>query len=120
MPTLEEVDNYAGSNLLIPRIVKVHNVSTEFAQAIFKEFKRFLYMYSVTKASVAPSAEVDIAWHEMLMFTKDYQEFCKFLGTGFIHHVPDGGVAGTGKTYQETKEHYKKFFGIDPDPKYWP
>lgn len=35
-----------------------------------------------------PSRVVDIAWHEFILFTKDYKEFCQ-LGIGhFLHHIP--------------------------------
>lgn len=35
-----------------------------------------------------PSQVVDVAWHEFILFTRQYQEFCrKGLGR-FLHHVP--------------------------------
>ena len=35
-----------------------------------------------------PSQAVDVAWHEFILFTKRYQQFCsKALGR-FLHHTP--------------------------------
>ena len=35
-----------------------------------------------------PSQVVDIAWHEFILFTRDYRDFCQ-RGLGrFLHHVP--------------------------------
>lgn len=35
-----------------------------------------------------PSQVVDVAWHELILFTRQYQEFCR-RGLGrFLHHVP--------------------------------
>ena len=35
-----------------------------------------------------PSQVVDDAWHEFILFTRNYEDFCK-RGVGrFLHHVP--------------------------------
>lgn len=35
-----------------------------------------------------PSQVVDIAWHEFILFTRDYNEFCKKALGRFLHHTP--------------------------------
>lgn len=35
-----------------------------------------------------PSQVVDIAWHEFILFTRDYQQFCKRAFGRFLHHTP--------------------------------
>lgn len=35
-----------------------------------------------------PSQAVDVAWHEFILFTKDYQKFCKRAFGRFLHHTP--------------------------------
>jgi hypothetical protein len=53
------------------------------------------------KMVAMPSQVVDVAWHEFILFTKNYQKFChKALGR-FLHHTPaeamkDRTVATTG------------------------
>lgn len=40
-----------------------------------------------------PSQAVDVAWHEFILFTRNYQSFCK-QGIGrFLHHVPAEAMA---------------------------
>ena len=34
------------------------------------------------------SVKVDDVWHEMLMFTREYEQFGKALCGGIIHHAP--------------------------------
>jgi hypothetical protein len=35
-----------------------------------------------------PSQVVDVAWHECILFTHDYQAFCRKALGRFLHHVP--------------------------------
>jgi hypothetical protein len=91
-----------------------------------------LYLCNLSGEAIAPSDIVDYAWHEMMLFTRWYQEFCLCIG-GFIHHDPtppeekeefakeakEKGLTET-PTYTITKRNYKKFFKEDPDPRYWP
>lgn len=35
-----------------------------------------------------PSQVVDDAWHEMILFTRSYQEFCRKAFGRFLHHTP--------------------------------
>ncbi len=137
-PTLAEVDAYEVPTFLAERISRIHKVPLDFAEGLIREAKRMLYLASISDKVVAPSGRVDWAWHEMLMFTRFYRDFAKFI-VGFIHHVPnpppkvdrpietwESIQATLGKprpgtdTYVKTKENYQKFFGIAPDPLFWP
>lgn len=35
-----------------------------------------------------PSQAVDVAWHEFILFTRQYQHFCKKALGRFLHHTP--------------------------------
>lgn len=35
-----------------------------------------------------PSQAVDAAWHEFILFTKHYEDFCRHAVGRFIHHTP--------------------------------
>lgn len=35
-----------------------------------------------------PSKVVDVAWHEFILFTRDYEQFCRFAFGRFLHHIP--------------------------------
>ena len=52
------------------------------------ELKRYFIMASLLKQAPMFSDEVDDLWHEMLMFTKSYADFCaEFMGST-VHHEP--------------------------------
>ena len=123
LPSLSAVDAYPVPELLVPRIMENHHRDREFAEAIVREIKRMLLLWQIIGSPCSPSVEIDDAWHEMILFTRYYFQFCNFLGTDYIHHGP-GADLPAGKTpgkslYEETLEHYERVFGIQPDPRYW-
>lgn len=66
-----------------------------------KEFELYLYglkqyflLNAVLKTVPMFSKEVDIIWHEMLMFTREYEDFCKRYIGEMIHHAPGIGRDG--------------------------
>ncbi|MCD8524058.1 MAG: hypothetical protein LRY66_11760 [Saccharospirillaceae bacterium] len=40
------------------------------------------------KPVAMPSQVVDLAWHEFILFTRKYQEFCRSAFGRFLHHTP--------------------------------
>ncbi|UII54286.1 hypothetical protein LS684_11350 [Cytobacillus spongiae] len=53
------------------------------------ELKRYFLMTGILKSVPMFSDKVDEVWHEMLMFTRDYEQFSiKFYGS-FLHHTPN-------------------------------
>jgi uncharacterized membrane protein YgcG len=40
-----------------------------------------------------PSVAVDAFWHEMVLHTRDYQEFCDQALGRFLHHVPESSMS---------------------------
>ncbi len=64
------------------------NLWTEyFPQAALTEYKKFMYLAATSDFMVSPSAIVDVVWHQHLIFTQSYNEFCKLLGKK-IQHIP--------------------------------
>lgn len=71
--------------------VKAENPSMsddEFACKWF-ELKRFFLMNLILKRNPMFSSEIDEIWHEMLMFTREYQRFGDQFAGGVIHHSPE-------------------------------
>lgn len=52
------------------------------------ELKRYFLMCGVLRGVPMYSDRVDEVWHEMLMFTREYEEFCKKFCGQLIHHAP--------------------------------
>ncbi|MEZ5627328.1 MAG: hypothetical protein R3E34_07365 [Rhodocyclaceae bacterium] len=64
-----------------------------------------------------PSQAVDDAWHEFILFTRNYQDFCrKGLGR-FLHHVPAEAMASPTQAQNGLKRSWRHACaheGIDP------
>src|SRR5687767_6168279 len=57
-----------------------------FARRAIEEYRKFLYLGVVADFRVTPSKIIDQVWHEHLLFTKAYGEFCQeVLGQKFEH-----------------------------------
>ncbi|WP_144023614.1 hypothetical protein MHI37_29265 [Paenibacillus sp. FSL H8-0548] len=52
------------------------------------ELKRYFLMCSIMRSVPMYSRQVDAVWHEMLMFTREYEQFCLSFCGEMIHHAP--------------------------------
>ncbi|MET9225342.1 hypothetical protein [Lentzea sp. NPDC003310] len=48
-----------------------------------------------------PSRQVDLGWHQFILNTRDYADFCDRTAGRFIHHVPDEFDAPVRRTTAE-------------------
>jgi hypothetical protein len=60
----------------------------EFDWGMF-ELKRYFLMNSLLKTVPMFSPHVDEIWHEMLMFTREYEKFSKDFYKDTLHHTPN-------------------------------
>jgi hypothetical protein len=58
-----------------------------FALRAIHEYKKFVYLGVVSDESVTPPKVIDQVWHEHLLFTRAYRDFCRdVLGRDFDHN----------------------------------
>jgi hypothetical protein len=60
------------------------------AALLFQEVKKYLALGELHRGTRLPmfSTRIDEAWHQFVLFTSAYAEFCaRFLGR-FVHHIP--------------------------------
>ena len=71
------------------RVIREHYISLiEFENRWF-EWQRFLIMAALLKTAPMYSEEIDVVWHEMLMFTREYEEFSNRYLKTTLHHAPN-------------------------------
>jgi hypothetical protein len=63
-----------------------------YFEVCFYELKRFFIMCSLLNNVPMFSKKVDAIWHEMLMYTKEYEKFSSDLCGEHIHHAPNDTV----------------------------
>jgi hypothetical protein len=106
---------------VIDKLVKECFVDTaQDACALFTEVKRYLVMCDVdrTKSWKMHSLSVDEAWHQFVLFTAEYSDFCDTYFGRYRHHAPsnapDTGVRRAPEaTFSEFSERYRELFGKD-------
>lgn len=99
------------------RLAKENFWTEAFTNQAILEYKKFMYLAAISDKMVSPSEIVDVVWHEHLVFTKSYQEFCEILGKQ-IQHIPSTHHKGEFQKFKEAKEEtkilYNKEFGEQP------
>lgn len=99
------------------RLAKENFWTEAFTRQAILEYKKFMYLAATSNKMVSPSEIVDKVWHEHLVFTKSYQEFCDLIGKQ-IQHIPSTHHKGEFQRFKEAKEEtkilYNKEFGEQP------
>ncbi|MBW5449316.1 hypothetical protein GE107_25140 [Cohnella sp. CFH 77786] len=87
------------------------------------EMKRFFLLAAVLRHVPMYSDDADLIWHEMLMFTREYQQFCDRFAGFYIHHQPnvrtDEGDAAASESQWEDRAAfelvYSALFWVAPE-----
>lgn len=74
------------------RIARTLSVSLEQAKQLFQDVQKFLWMSAQASHACVPAPLIDDAWHEFLLFTREYEVFCREYCGGFMHHQPHDGI----------------------------
>jgi hypothetical protein len=90
------------------------------ARALFQEVKKYLILAERHGERPIPmfSARVDEVWHQFVLFTAEYAEFCARFAGRFLHHVPDESLRPTRASeraaelsFAEFRAEYETLFG---------
>jgi len=82
-----DVSQYKNPEVVL-RIREKLRCSTKRAEDLFEEMKQYLGSTQSRSGHKSPSKPVDLAWHEFILFTRDYADFCQQYVGCFVHHVP--------------------------------
>jgi hypothetical protein len=91
----------------------------EQAELLFREVKRYLLLSDRNPLPMV-SALVDAAWHQFILYTVQYEQFCMAWCSKLLHHAPgapDAGVA-TPEEMQQIEgffDAYWREYGALPD-----
>jgi hypothetical protein len=68
-----------------------------------------MYLAATSDFMVSPSEIVDKVWHQHLVFTQSYKEFCNIIGKQ-IHHIPSTHNRAEFEKFNQAKERTVKFY----------
>ena len=99
------------------RLARENYWTKNFTTRAIVEYKKFMYLAATSDLMVSPSAIVDTVWHQHLIFTQSYQDFCDVAGKA-IQHVPSTHNSEDFGKFKQAKERtgklYQSTFGEQP------
>jgi hypothetical protein len=84
----------------------------DFTQKAIVEYKKFMYLAGTSDLMVSPSEIIDIVWHQHLIFTQSYSDFCTIIGKN-IQHIPSTHNKEDFEKFKLAKQRTKKLYN-DP------
>ena len=111
---------------LIEKLLKDHIVeSSAEGKALFDEVKKYIIITSSDDVNWQMySLRVDEAWHQFILFTDQYIDFCERYFDGYVGHRPsnaprsESAETGVASTFDGFKRRYEEVFGV-PLPDTW-
>jgi hypothetical protein len=80
-----------------------------FTEQAMLEYRKFMYLASTSDMMVSPSGIVDTVWHQHLIFTQSYQDFCILIGKK-VQHIPSTHNKEDIEKFAQAKERTKKLY----------
>ena len=114
----------ASTKAFAHKLANKLNWNVSFAMKAINEYKKFIYLGLISDFVVTPSRLIDKVWHEHMLFTAGYRDFCNNV----IHHqfdhfpelVPMDDQTGVfSAQYMDTLALYKAEFNMDAPEAVW-
>jgi hypothetical protein len=83
---------------LYEKLQKIHpQLTTKDCELVGKGLRQFFlaYLKSGKQYVSMPSQVVDDLWHEFILYTRNYEQFCQSAFGRFLHHTPAAAIGGT-------------------------
>ena len=114
----------ASTKAFASKIARKHGWNTHFALRAVDEYRKFVFLGVTSDIIVTPSKVIDTVWHEHLLFTRAYREFCRdVLGRDFDHHpelMPtDDQTSVYAQQFEATLARYHAEFNVSPPWDIW-
>ena len=75
-----EFDQDGGEYTFSLRLASEQCWTKVFTEQAIEEYRKFMYLAATADQMVSPSEIVDHVWHQHLVYTKRYQQFCEIIG----------------------------------------
>ncbi|PCI48478.1 MAG: hypothetical protein COB51_04880 [Moraxellaceae bacterium] len=107
------------------RLSRENGWSEQYAGRCIFEYKRFLFLSTLSSEAITPSDSIDQVWHLHLSYTRSYWlDLCENILAAPLHHEPtQGGRSESIKfrvQYEATLNQYLVAFGESPPADIWP
>jgi hypothetical protein len=112
---LRAIQNY-DMWFVAERLERKKSVPHDRIDVAISEFKKYIALIVLGSKGIAMiSKEVDEVWHNFILFTHEYANFCQEVVGEFVHHVPrtsrDRTILEPGEKFLNA---YQRIFGEAP------
>lgn len=114
------LDTFPYASLLDRRLAAKHpQLTLEQRKLVFTALKDYFHLCREARRRMVsmPSQVVDDAWHEFILFTRQYETFCREAFGRFLHHTPAEAMASPTQAQDGIKRAWRlacRREGIDP------
>ena len=120
-----ELDDPEISLSFSDRLARENGWTIEYSIRVILEYKKFIFLLTISNHPLTPSDQVDQVWHLHLIYTQSYwEDFCENTIKRKIHHGPTkGGEPEKNKYtnwYEKTKKLYLETFNSETPKDIWP
>ncbi len=114
----------ASTQAFASKIARKRGWTHAFSLRAIEEYRKFVYLGMVSEFSVTPPKVIDQVWHEHLLFSRAYREFCRdVLERDFDHNpelVPnERQTEAFHAQYAATLDLYRDEFNVMPPAEIW-
>lgn len=107
--TLDDVMAYTNEDV-VARFIKIYGIEKQEANIIFDSTKKWIWLCYYRRqvgeeqnlVIDSPLVIIDEMWHNFVLFTKGYSDFCRRFFGHYMHHAPT-----TSSMQQETMDLFK-------------
>lgn len=134
---VEQVDSMIADDFrntltttLVRKLLKSWHASDEELKhevgKLVHEYLIFIWLRKLYPLQTMPASKhVDIVWHQHILYTREYAQFCKRNLGSFLHHTPK--MPSTGSTADKSNPNYTKLLiryryhtKSEPPEEFWP
>jgi hypothetical protein len=104
------IGNYTFHPALKSKLKEKHTNLTEHQIGlVFKALRDYFQICAKADGRMVsmPSQVVDDAWHDFILFTKDYEVFCKKAFGKYLHHTPAEAMASPSDASEGIKRAWR-------------
>jgi hypothetical protein len=112
---LEESIPAAYAEQVRKRVEAEHKLRKHEWEWRFYELKRFFVLCGILKEAPMFSMRVDDVWHEMIMFTREYERFSEAYVGRLLHHAPNVSGASNPDERGFFDWVYSVLFSVHPE-----
>jgi hypothetical protein len=85
------IDTFTFPKSIADKVRKIYpNLNENQLQQVMRGLREYFHLIVLANGKMVsmPSQVVDVAWHEFILFTKQYEVFCNRALGRFLHHTP--------------------------------